>query len=171
MFARGVGLRSGELDGTYTSYPNQLLQGEKGTRSTRTLGDNDARMPAVSLRGAKSRPAVSGSRPGRRYWSYARPVSANIVLGVFVGFTTLILAQFVILRMEVSRRLKFSSAMLAIQTVFCVALAVVAPTARTRFFALALVAAGLVATVRVWRQRKKVLETVSKSRATVPPAR
>ena len=89
---------------------------------------------------------------------YARRVSQYIVLGVFVGFTTLIIAQFVILRMEVSRRLKFSSAMLATQTAFCVALAVVAPTARTRLFALVLVAAGGAATVRTWQQRKKLLE-------------
>ena len=80
------------------------------------------------------------------------------MLGVFVGFTTLIVAQFAVLRMEASRRLKFSSAMLATQTAFCVALAVVAPTARTRIFALALVAAGLFATARTWRQLKKVLE-------------
>jgi hypothetical protein len=85
-------------------------------------------------------------------------VSQYIVLGVFVGFTTLIIAQFAVLRMEATRRLKFSAAMLAIQTTFCAALAAIAPTGRTRMFALVLVAAGLAATVRTWRQRKKLLE-------------
>jgi hypothetical protein len=85
-------------------------------------------------------------------------VSQYIVLGVFVGFTTLIAVQFAILRMEVLRRLKFSAAMLAIQAAFCAALAVVAPTGRTRLFALVLVAAGVAATLRTWRQRKKLLE-------------
>jgi hypothetical protein len=79
------------------------------------------------------------------------------VLGVFVGFTTLIVAQFVVLRMETTRRLKFSAAMLATQTAFCAALAVIAPTGRTRLFALVLVAAGSAATVRTWRQRKRLL--------------
>jgi hypothetical protein len=89
-------------------------------------------------------------------------VSQNVVLGVFVGFTTLIFAQFIILRMEVLRRLKFSAAMLAIQTVFCTALAVVAPTGRTRLFALVLVAAGAAATARTWRQRKKLVQEMER---------
>jgi hypothetical protein len=93
-------------------------------------------------------------------------VSANIVLLIFVGFTTLIVAQFAILRMEPLRRLKISSAMLATQSVFCVALAVIAPTAQTRLFALALVAAGLAATVRAWRERKKLLAERAQRRHT-----
>jgi len=94
---------------------------------------------------------------------YARRMSQYIVLGVFVGFTTLIAVQVVILRMEMTRRLKFSTAMLAAQTVFCGALAVVAPTGRTRLFALVLVAAGSAATVRTWQQRKKLLDEETRS--------
>jgi hypothetical protein len=44
-------------------------------------------------------------------------------------------------------------AMLATQTVFCGALAVVAPTGRTRPFALVLVAAGLAAAVRPYTSK------------------
>jgi hypothetical protein len=84
-------------------------------------------------------------------------VSQTIVLCIFVGFTMLIIAQFAILRMETLRRLKFSAAMLAAQATFCAALALVAPTGRTRLFALVLVAAGLAATARTWRQRKRLL--------------
>lgn len=90
------------------------------------------------------------------------------MLGVFVGFTTLIVLQLAILRMEVLRRLKFSAAMLATQTAFCAALAVIAPTGRTRVFALGLVLAGLAATVRTWRQRKKLLAAQSPRTSSGP---
>jgi hypothetical protein len=83
-------------------------------------------------------------------------VTEYIVLGVFVGFTTLIVVQFAIFRMGHSRRVKFSAATLALQTLFCAALAVIAPNARTRIFALVLVAAGAAATARTWSQRNKI---------------
>lgn len=78
------------------------------------------------------------------------------MLGVFVGFTTLAVVEFAIFRMEPSRRVKFAAVTLAIQTAFCVALAAIAPTARTRIFALVLVAAGAAATARTWSQRNRV---------------
>lgn len=95
--------------------------------------------------------------------AYAPRVSQYIVFGVFVGFTTLIFMQLAVMRMEMSRRIKVSTAMLATQTALCAALAAIAPTGRTRVFALALVAAGIAATVRTWRQRKKIGEGKGRS--------